>query len=435
MRLLAALIALVIPLAGLYVLFTYFVRLRVLAEMNMGQALGYADQAITTTLWAGSAAAIFGALFLYTVLTTRVTARRLAEKMTRDLAVSRAQFERFYELSPVPYLLIDRTGVIHQPNKAAQRFWQKKVGIVKGENIFDRLHSPEEEKPLVAVDERVRRGVPVEHEEMQFSFDSGEVRWVLVSIERLDVRGTKRPLALATLVDIHEQKELERIKTEFLSLASHQLRTPLANLKWQIDFLLTRKKEELTDTVRGYLEKMFRRNEDMIDLVNTLLNLSRIEMGRVKVEKEEVDIMETIRGVIEELTPQAESKHMTLVRELPEQHSIYTDKRLVRIIVQNLLANAIRYTTEGGTATLSLKSNGGATIVSVADTGVGIPPEEQGKIFSKMYRATNAQKMEANGNGIGLYMCKALAEAMGGTITFESEMGKGTTFTVTLPNR
>jgi signal transduction histidine kinase len=249
------------------------------------------------------------------------------------------------------------------------------------------------------------------------------------------VRGTKRPLALATLVDIHEQKELERIKTEFLSLASHQLRTPLANLKWQIDFLLTRKKDELTESVRDYLEKMFRRNEDMIDLVNTLLNLSRIEMGRVKVEKEEADIVETIQGVIEELTPQAESKHMTLTSELPAQHSIHTDKRLVRIIIQNLLANAIRYTTEGGTATLSLTSHGGATMVSVADTGVGIPPEEQGKIFSKMYRATNAQKMEANGNGIGLYMCKALAEAMGGTISFESEMGKGTTFTVTLPNR
>lgn len=435
MRFLASIISFSVLFGSVYTLLSYFERVKILAQTSPEQGVAYAEQTLDAILIIGIVGSLCAALFVYMLFTVRSSAKRIAAKMTRDLTISYTQFERFYELSPMPYLLIDRNGVIRQPNKAAQRFWKKTTGDVAGENIFERLKDPEDKKPLVSMKERVRRGVPVEREEMQFSFDTGEVRWVMVSVERLDVRGTKQSLALVTLVDIHEQKELERIKTEFLSLASHQLRTPLANLKWQIDFLLTRKKDELTDTVRDYLQKMFRRNEDMIDLVNTLLNLSRIEMGRVKVEKEQADIAEVLRGVTEELEQQAQSKHITITSTLPEKHEIYTDKRLVRIIAQNLLANAIRYTTEGGTATLSLGRHAGATTLTVADTGVGIPPEEQGKIFSKMYRATNAQQMEANGNGIGLYMCKALTEAMGGTISFESELGKGTVFTITLPNR
>jgi two-component system phosphate regulon sensor histidine kinase PhoR len=280
--------------------------------------------------------------------------------------------------------------------------------------------------------EQVQRGVPIEQKEVQVRNANGALRWALISIEDLTEPGSQDHSMLATLVDIHEQKELERIKTEFLSLASHQLRAPLANLKWYIDFLLKRRAQQLSAELAEYLHKMYRRNEDMIDLVNTLLNLSRIEMGRIKVEKQQTDVSALARSVIEELETVAADKQITLSTTFEGPEQFETDGRLVRIILQNLLTNALRYTPAGGKVELRTAGGAQSMTISVSDTGVGIPPEEQDKIFAKMYRASNAQAMEANGNGIGLYMCKALAEGMGGSIAFTSALNKGTTFTVTL---
>jgi len=238
--------------------------------------------------------------------------------------------------------------------------------------------------------------------------------------------------ALLTLVDIHEQKELDRIKTEFLSLASHQLRAPLANLKWYMDFLLVRRASALNEEITDYLKKMYRRNEDMIDLVNTLLNMSRIEMGRVTVQKESTNVSSLAKSVVEEMGPQAKEKQIQLSADIPEDIVIHTDGRLLRIIMQNLLSNGVRYTPQGGQVTIQIERGSKKLSIHVRDTGIGIPPEEQGRIFQKMYRAANAKEMEANGNGIGLYMCKALAESMGGNITFTTSLGQGTTFTVEL---
>jgi two-component system phosphate regulon sensor histidine kinase PhoR len=135
---------------------------------------------------------------------------------------------------------------------------------------------------------------------------------------------------------------------------------------------------------------------------------------------------------VEELEPQAKDKNLSLDVSYNGDLQIETDSRLIRIILQNLLSNAFRYTKDGGVF-VRLIGSGEYVRIEVEDTGVGIPPDEQGRIFSKLYRASNAKKIEANGNGIGLYMCKELAEALGGNITFVSELNKGTIFTIKLP--
>jgi signal transduction histidine kinase len=170
----------------------------------------------------------------------------------------------------------------------------------------------------------------------------------------------------------------------------------------------------------------------MIELVNTLLNLSRIEMGRIKIEKEESNVAEVAKSVIEELEPEANEKGITLETSYSGDLVLNTDRRLVRIILQNLLSNALRYTVNKGTVHVRLIASSTKVRFEVEDTGVGIPPEEQSSIFSKLYRATNAKEVEANGNGIGLYMCKELVEGMGGDIGFSSKIGEGTTFFVDL---
>jgi PAS domain S-box-containing protein len=433
MRIVAAIIAFSVLGAGVFFTYEFFDGRRVLVSSDPTYAVTAAEDLLRVLVLLGIALASFVALFIYAVLTTRDAAKRMAYVLSKDMSSSKEQFRKLYDMSPVPYLLIDARGTIDRPNKAALRFFGAGEEVLRGKNFFSVLALPDQPDKLALYKERISRHVSVEQVEVQAMRNTGEVRWVLLSVEDLHTPGEERR-GLVTLVDIHDQKELERMKTEFLSLASHQLRAPLANLKWYIDFLLTRRANVITGDVLTYLHKMYRRNEEMIELVNTLLNLSRVEMGRVKVDLEKTELGDTVRSVVEELEPAAKEKQIAIATTI-EAVSLETDGKLVRIIIQNLLSNAIRYTPASGQVEVRLRSAPGrGAEVTVTDTGIGIPPEEQAHIFSKLYRAKNAKEMEVNGNGIGLYMCKALAESMGGRIDFTSTMGKGTTFTLTLPS-
>lgn len=432
-RLFAATIAL-IPLVGALVLARqYYADQYILFALDPAAASAISTELLDLLLILGVAGAFVAALLVYTLLSLRVSALTLAHGMTEDITYSREQFRRFYEMSPVPYVLINEKGFIDRPNKAALRFFGKNEEQLIGNDLFTLLSSPDKKEKVNLIRARVLRRIPVDQEEVMAERADGQVRWVLFSCGDIATPGSSAHSGLVTLVDIHEQKELERIKTEFLSLASHQLRSPLANLKWYIDFLLHRRSAELTDNVRTYLIRMNERNEDMIDLVNTLLNMSRVEMGRVKVDLTQTDLAHTATSVLEELAEEAKRKAIVVTREFPDTMVTKSDSKLVRIVFQNLVSNALRYTQENGKVTVRIEKRSSGFVMSVTDTGVGIPLEEQGKIFSKLYRATNARAIEANGNGIGLYMSKALVEALGGTIGFTTELGKGTTFTVTLP--
>lgn len=388
---------------------------------------------IILALGVGLAAAL--AVVLYLGLTVRSRAEAIASELTEDIAFSREQFRQFYELSPVPYLLVSPAGNIDRPNKAAIRFFGTTTEALTGADFFQYLVPEDTEKPheIESLQEKLKRRMPVTKQEIQITAKDGAIRWILLSIGTISTEGSDAFWGLITLVDITEQKELDRVKTEFISLASHQLRTPLSNVKWYIEFILLKKSEGLGDEVRKLLGEIGLRNQQMIDLVNTLLNLSRIEMGRAVVEKEDTDISALITDVLGELTVQAEQKSIVLKREYEEGVHATTDPRLLRVVIQNLLSNALRYTPAEGSVTLSMRRMSSGLVVDVSDTGCGIPPEEKGKIFTKLYRASNAKLIEANGNGIGLYMSKELIEAMGGTIDFTSELDKGTTFTIVLP--
>jgi len=432
MRLFASLLAFFLLIAGVFLVYENFASRIETIERDPIYAQETAQELLQYLLLAAIGAVLLLALLIYTVLSMQTSARRLAYKISRDISFTKEQFRRFYELSPVPYLLIDPKGVITRPNKASLRFFGEVEEELRGQNIFEYLSHPEKPEKITRYKDRTARRIPVEQKEVQVTKRSGEVRWALLSIENLDSQ-EEGQTGLVTVVDIHEQKELDRMKTEFLSLASHQLRSPLSNLKWYIDFLLKRRSSELSDEVQGYLQKMYRRNQDMIELVNTLLNLSRLEMGRLQVSKEQTDVAALVDSVVEELEPEAHDKNIKLDQSLTGDLTFSTDGKLVRIILQNLLSNALRYTPAGGSVFVRGSASSSLVRIEVQDTGAGIPPEEQSRIFSKLYRASNAKEIEANGNGIGLYMCKSLAEGLGGSITFTSKLNEGTSFVVELP--
>jgi len=245
----------------------------------------------------------------------------------------------------------------------------------------------------------------------------------------------KKMGSLVILHDITREKLTERMKTEFVSLAAHQLRTPLSAIKWTLRLLLDGDLGEITKEQREFIQKTYQSNERMISLINALLDVTRIEEGRYLYKPVFTQIGNVIQFVINSYKEEIERKKIKLLFKKPKEKlpEIKIDVEKVRLAIQNLLDNAIRYTQPGGRVTISLKRGKKEIEVQVKDTGVGVPKAQQGRVFTKFFRGTNVMRMETEGTGLGLFIAKNILEAHGGKIWFESEENKGTTFHFTFP--
>lgn len=237
--------------------------------------------------------------------------------------------------------------------------------------------------------------------------------------------------------DVTKEMEVDRAKSEFVSLASHQLKTPLTSIKWLSEMLVAEGAEPLTKKQEEYIKNIRSSARQMVEMVNDLLNMSRIELGTLAMTLSDFNINTLIHDVMREQEHAALQRKVTvnLVSD-PNLPTMHADEKLVRMMLQNLLSNAIKYSREGGSVdyTLSLLSVPHDTIyLTVKDSGIGIPESEREKVFQRLYRATNAQKLVPDGTGLGLYVIKIVLARAGGSITFESEEGKGTTFFVSMP--
>lgn len=238
--------------------------------------------------------------------------------------------------------------------------------------------------------------------------------------------------------DITKEKEIEKAKNEFVSLASHQMRTPLSSINWYTEMLIEDDLTQNVDEHRNYLAEIDKAVGRMQDMINALLNVSRLELGTFSIEPEVVDLVDLAKKAVKELTPKIlEKQHKILGAFNPAIPKIKTDPKLVAMCFQNLLSNAVKYTQAQGeiSLTIDFTDNNQYIIVSIKDTGFGIPDKEKDKIFSKLFRASNIKKHDTDGNGLGLYIVKQILEKIGGKIWFESKEGKGTAFFFTLPTR
>jgi PAS domain S-box-containing protein len=240
---------------------------------------------------------------------------------------------------------------------------------------------------------------------------------------------------LVILHDITREKMIEKMKTEFVSLAAHQLRTPLSAIKWTLRMLLDGDLGEITQEQKIFVEKTYISNERMIALINDLLDVTRIEEGRYLYKPILTDIAPVVQFVINSYKEEIERRKIKLEFEKPEEKlpQVLIDVEKIRLAVQNILDNAIRYTSLGGKVTVSIKHAKKEIEVSIKDSGVGIPKDQQERVFTKFFRAANVMRMETEGSGLGLFITKNIIEAHSGRIWFESEEGKGSTFWFTLP--
>jgi len=234
--------------------------------------------------------------------------------------------------------------------------------------------------------------------------------------------------------DITKAKEIDKAKTEFVSLASHQLRTPLTAISWYIEMLMNGKAGKLKKDQRKYLQEVYSGSIRMRDLVNALLNVSRLEMGTFMVEPQSIKIEEVANSLIKEMHPTVLEKKIKIsksFKDLPKE--FLADLNLFRIILQNILSNAIKYTPKGGSVSFDAEKKNQDILITVSDNGYGIPKNQQKNIFTKFFRADNARIKDPNGTGLGLYIVKSVLDHSGGKIWFESEEDKGTKFFVSLP--
>lgn len=236
--------------------------------------------------------------------------------------------------------------------------------------------------------------------------------------------------------DITKEKEIDRIKTDFILVASHQLKTPLSGIKWSSELLMGDKIKKPSAEQSKYINNIYVSNERMIKLVNDLLNVSRIETGiDLTSRKEKVNIFKLVVEVFEDNKPLALTKHINLinVENLNQELFLDIDEDKIRQALDNLISNAIKYSNNNSKVEIICKKQDKNILFSVKDYGIGIPKNQQKRIYEKFFRADNAVSQQTDGNGLGLYIAKTLIEAHGGSMGFESEENKGTTFYFSLP--
>ena len=269
-------------------------------------------------------------------------------------------------------------------------------------------------------------------QELAFNSDSTlEITSVHMKIEG------ERVSTLVIIHDITREKMAEKMKAEFISLAAHQLRTPISGVKWSLRTLLDEDVGEINKKQKDILEQAYKTNNKVVNLINDLLSVAEIEEGRYLKKLSLWDVEEIITSVIDNFEPQLKKKNIKikLLKPRGDLPKVMVDVERLRVAFSNIINNAIRYTFGGGNIRVSLTKHEKYIEVEVKDTGIGIPLSQQNKVFNKFFRSSNVMKVDTEGTGLGLYIAKNIIEAHDGRIWFESEENKGTTFYFTIPIR
>jgi PAS domain S-box-containing protein len=239
--------------------------------------------------------------------------------------------------------------------------------------------------------------------------------------------------AIAVYRNVSKERAVDRAKTEFVSLAAHQLRTPLASISLSVELLLRGIAGEVNPEQRKYLSETYNSTKTMAELIRILLDISRIELGTFTIQKELINLAENIDYQLEEFKLLFDNKKITFEKKYAVDTPVNFDRHILRIMIENLVTNAIRYTDEGGTVSIGLEKIDDEIVFKITDNGCGIPEEDKDKIFTKLFRTENAKLISSDGAGLGLYLVKSLLDKVESRIWFDSELDRGSTFYVAIP--
>lgn len=324
-------------------------------------------------------------------------------------------------------------GTVLTWNEGAQRMYGYTPKEAIGKNIKDLIVPKNKYKEVDDIMDKVLSGQRVADFQTVRSRKNGISFDASITFSPIHENGKVVGVSVIAR-DITKERQIDQMKTEFVSLASHQLRTPLTTIKWYLEFILDKSAGPLSKDQEGYIKDVYESNENMIALVNALLNVSRLESGRLKIEPVSTNLYTLIENVIKELSPQIKQGGLVVTNKASQDiEKIKVDPQLVTNVYMNLITNSIKYTPEKGKITVDIKKEGQYLISSVTDSGIGIPTEEQEHIFERFFRGSNVSNTTLGSTGLGLYLAKKIVETSGGKIWFESKVGKGSTFYFSLP--
>jgi len=352
------------------------------------------------------------------------------EKEPEEKLLELEKFKLAVENSTDHIIITDPDGVIQFANKAAEVITGYKISEMVGQTprLWGGLMDGEFYKNLWKT---------IKYDRTSFTGEitnrrkTGETYLALTKIA--PVLNSKSVLVgfVGTEDDITKEREIDRAKTEFVALASHQLKTPLSAINWSIEGLLDDKKAKLTEKQTKTLKDVYKMSQQMGDLVITLLDISKIQLGTFVIELKETDISAICDEVLKSLEVKIESNKTKVGRKYPDKFIVQTDPRLVKIIIQNLISNAVKYGKSEGEIVVGFEKSDSQVLIQVSNEGNPIPIEEQPRVFERFFRTAEVKGIE--GTGLGLYMTKEIVEKLGGKIWFKSSPNTGTTFYVSLP--
>ncbi len=359
------------------------------------------------------------------------------DTIRKELVTEKAWTEVLFDSIGDPVIVTDKNGNIIKINQAAIDLWGYSENELRKKDYLSVIRAYDMQGNHLDAQARPIMRVLIEGEviidRLQYSKKNGTLFPALVTASPV-LLSNKLVGTIAVVRDITQEQAIDRAKTEFVSLASHQLRTPLTAMRWYIELLLKGTMGSLTPEQRAGLEEILVSNLNMIELVSALLSVARIEIGTLTATPAMSNIVELARSVVAELKPEITDKHLNLKEEYdPSIPLMLLDPDLTRIIFQNLLTNAVKYTPAGGNVSLKIQHKDHFINIEISDDGYGVPKRQQRQLFTKLFRADNVRQKDTNGTGLGLYIVKSIVENSKGKIWFESEEDRGTTFYVRLP--
>jgi PAS domain S-box-containing protein len=358
-----------------------------------------------------------------------ITERRLAEER---LAVAERKYREIFENSVQGIYQRNRDGLFLTAAAFARMIGYPTVRAL--------LESPAEFSERVWVDPAARAEFAwlIETDGIVTGFEvelrrvDGSTIWTSENARAVhDPRTGEYMYYESFIEDISARKSADQMKTDFVSFVTHQLRTPLTGIRWMLELA---RNDRLSGETAAYVDDARGSAERLIGLVNDLLDVTKLESGRLFADASEVDLCRLIHVVAGEMMPLVTAKRqsMTLLTQ-DDVPDVLIDAQLARQLVINLLSNAIKYTPEGGRISVGVHYARNQVALAVSDSGIGIPAGSQTRLFEKFYRASNASIADTEGTGLGLYMVRLIAERAGGRAWCESREGEGSTFTVAFP--
>ena len=358
--------------------------------------------------------------------------RREREKSLRDIATEQSKIKTIINCMADGVLVVDREDYLVLSNPAATRMLKIPEDCLSG-RPFAQCNIPPD---LSKVIEESLRATEASYSSVSQELGLGESEGVFLRAHTAPVRNDVGEImgSVTVLQDISHLKELDKMKSEFIAMVAHELRSPIAAVEQQLTVILNKMAGDVTEKQEQLLSRAKERTKGLLSLINDLLDLSKIEAGKMVQYKEPLSLQEVIQRVVDLMRAEAEGKRITLkFSSKPGIPLITADRISMEGIFTNLISNGIKYTPEGGEVSVSLSEEGGCVKAIVSDTGIGISKEDLPRIFDRFYRVKTAETRQIVGTGLGLSIVKSIVDAHFGTISVESDAGKGTSFTVLLP--